>query len=172
MFNRSPGMHRTSTYTYALPEGAIAQKPAHPRDSSRLMALRGERIEHLTFRDFTALLRAGDVLVLNETRVIPARVRGIRMPTGGEVELLFLRPAAEAHYSAAATRWLALAKPGRRLRPGERVSFGALGEAVIVSVLDGGVREIELALTVGFEEFLQTAGTLPLPPYIHDDSPE
>ena len=162
----------TSAYDYDLREGAIAQKPAQPRDSSRLMALRGERTEHLTFRDFPTLLRAGDVLVLNETRVIAARVRGKRVPTGGEVELLFLRPAAEAHYNAAATRWLALAKPGRRLRPGERITFGGLGEAAIVSVLDGGVRENELALTVGFEEFLEAAGALPLPPYVHDDSPE
>jgi S-adenosylmethionine:tRNA ribosyltransferase-isomerase len=162
----------TSAYDYDLPEGAIAQKPAQPRDSSRLMALRGERIEHLVFRDFPMLLRAGDVLVLNETRVIAARVRGKRVPTGGEVELLFLRPAQEAHYNPGATRWLVLAKPGRRLRPGERISFGALGEAAVVKVLDGGVREIELALAVGFEDFLETAGTLPLPPYVHNDSPE
>src|SRR5260370_25894605 len=130
MLKRSAGTHLTSAYTYHWPEEAIAQKPAQPRDSSRLMALRGERIEHLTFRDFPMLLGAGDVLVLNETRVIAARVRGKRVPTGGEVELLFLRPAGEAHYNPAATRWLALAKPGRRLRPGERISFGELGEAV------------------------------------------
>jgi S-adenosylmethionine:tRNA ribosyltransferase-isomerase len=155
-----------------LPEGAIAQKPAQPRDSSRLMALRGDRIEHLTFREFPNLLRAGDVLVLNETRVIAARVRGKRVPSGGAVELLFLRPAQEAHYNPGATRWLALAKPGRRLRPGERISFGGLGQAIVVNVLDGGVREIELTLTVGFAEFLEAAGTLPLPPYVHNDSPE
>lgn len=136
------------------------------------MALRGERIEHLTFRDFPTLLRSGDVLVLNETRVIAARVHGKRVPSGGGVELLFLRPAGEAHYDPSATRWLVLAKPGRRLRTGERISFGSLGEAAVVNVLDGGVREIELRLTVGFEEFLETAGTLPLPPYVHNDSAE
>jgi S-adenosylmethionine:tRNA ribosyltransferase-isomerase len=136
------------------------------------MALRSDRNEHLTFRDFPALLHAGDVLVLNETRVIPARVHGRRVPSGGEVELLFLRPAAESHYNPGATRWLALAKPGRRLRPGERIAFNGLGEATVVSVLEDGVREIELTLTVGFEEFLAAAGTLPLPPYVHDDSPE
>jgi S-adenosylmethionine:tRNA ribosyltransferase-isomerase len=136
------------------------------------MALRGDRIEHLTFREFPNLLRAGDVLVLNETRVIAARVRGKRVPSGGAVELLFLRPAQEAHYNPGATRWLALAKPGRRLRPGERISFGGLGQAIVVNVLDGGVREIELTLTVGFGEFLEAAGTLPLPPYVHNDSPE
>ncbi len=136
------------------------------------MALRGDRIEHLTFREFPNLLRAGDVLVLNETRVIAARVRGKRVPSGGAVELLFLRPAQEAHYNPGATRWLALAKPGRRLRPGERISFGGLGQAIVVNVLDGGVREIELTLTVGFAEFLEAAGALPLPPYVHNDSPE
>jgi len=167
-----PDVGFASAYDYNLPPELIAQKPAQPRDSSRLLVMRGDRIEQLTFRDFPTLLRAGDVLVLNEARVIPARVRGRRVPSGGAVELLFLRPAHEAHYDPSALRWLVLAKPGRRLRPGERITFGELGSAVVKSVHDDGAREIELDLRVGFEEFLEVAGSLPLPPYVHDDSPE
>ncbi|HEX5275291.1 MAG TPA: tRNA preQ1(34) S-adenosylmethionine ribosyltransferase-isomerase QueA [Candidatus Rubrimentiphilum sp.] len=172
MFNRSPGTDSAfaSAYDYDLPKELIAQRPAHPRDSSRLLAVRGETIEHLHFTDFPSRLRAGDLLVLNETRVIPARVHGRRIPSGGEVELLFLRPAAEAHYDPRSSRWLVLAKPGRRLRAGERIGLGEFGEAIVVDVRRDGVREIELRLTVGFEEFLARAGKLPLPPYVTEDS--
>jgi len=134
--------------------------------------MRGERIEHLHFRGFPELLRGGDLLVLNETRVIPARVHGRRIPSGGEVELLFLRPAHGSHYDPRASRWLALAKPGKRLRAGERVGFGELGEATIRDVHDDGVREVELKLSVDFETFLARAGELPLPPYVTESSSE
>jgi S-adenosylmethionine:tRNA ribosyltransferase-isomerase len=172
MFNRSPGTGSAfaSEYDYDLPKELIAQRPAEPRDSSRLLALRGDTIEHLRFTDFPSLLRAGDLLVLNETRVIPARVHGRRIPSGGEVELLFLRPALAAHYDRRASRWLVLAKPGRRLRAGERVGFGEFGEAIVVDVHADGVREIELRLNTAFEEFLDRAGELPLPPYVTEDS--
>jgi S-adenosylmethionine:tRNA ribosyltransferase-isomerase len=115
-------------------------------------------------------LREGDVLVLNETRVIAARVFGAR-PSGGRVELLLLRPH-HGRYDPSATRWQALAKPGRRLQAGQRVTFGDLGQAEIVGVHDDGVRDIEISLRVPFEEFLERAGKLPLPPYIHNDSQE
>ena len=157
-------------YDYDLPKELIAQRPAEPRDSSRLFAVRDNSIEHLYFTDFPSLLRAGDLLVLNETRVIPARVHGRRIPSGGGVELLFLRPAAEAHYDPRSSRWLVLAKPGRRFRAGERFGFGDLGEAIVIDVRTDGVREIELRLTVGFEEFLARVGELPLPPYVTEDS--
>jgi S-adenosylmethionine:tRNA ribosyltransferase-isomerase len=161
-----------SAYDYDLPKELIAQRPAEPRDSSRLLAIRGDRIEHLKFADFPTLLRSGDLLVLNETRVIPARVRGRRIPSGGAVELLFLRPAHEPHYDPRASRWLALAKPGKRLRAGERVGFGELGEAAVRGVHDDGVREVELHLNVDFETFLARAGELPLPPYVTESSSE
>ncbi len=172
MFNRSPGTGSAfaSAYDYDLPKELIAQRPAEPRDSSRLLAVRGDTIEHLRFTDFPSLLRAGDLLVLNETRVIRARVHGRRIPSGGEVELLFLRPAAEAHYDPNSSRWLVLAKPARRLRAGERVGFGEFGQAIVIDVRVDGVREIELHLIVGFEEFLTRAGELPLPPYVTEDS--
>jgi S-adenosylmethionine:tRNA ribosyltransferase-isomerase len=137
-----------------------------------LLALRSGRIEHRTFRDLPEFLRAGDVLVLNETRVIAARIFGTREPSGGRVELLLLRPAHHGRYDPAATRWQALAKPGRRLREEQRIGFGELGHATVCAVHGNGVREVEFTLTVPFEEFLERAGRLPLPPYIHNDSQE
>jgi S-adenosylmethionine:tRNA ribosyltransferase-isomerase len=142
-----------------------------PRDASRLLVMHHGAIEHRTFRDLPEYLRAGDVLVLNETRVIAARIFGTR-PTGGHVELLLLRPTHHGRYDPHATRWQALAKPGRRLREGQRVQFGDFGEAVVTAVHDDGVRDVEFSLAVPFETFLERAGTLPLPPYIHNDSPE
>ncbi len=128
-------------------------------------------IEHGHFRDLPQYLRAGDVLVLNETRVIAARVFG-RRASGGRVELLLLHPA-QGRYDPAATRWMALVKPGRKVQHGERIEFGDLGFAEVVRVDPAdGVREIEFRLDVPFEEFLNRAGKLPLPPYIHNESDE
>lgn len=133
------------------------------------MLRRGE-IEHRIFRDLPEYLREGDVLVLNETRVIAARVFGTRV-SGGRVELLLLRPD-HGRYDPSATRWQALVKPGRRLKIGQRVTFGDLAQAEIVGVHDDGVRDVEFSLRVPFEEFLERAGKLPLPPYIHNESQE
>jgi S-adenosylmethionine:tRNA ribosyltransferase-isomerase len=135
-----------------------------------LLVLRGGEMEHRIFRDLPEYLREGDVLVLNETRVIAARVFGTR-PSGGRVELLLLRPH-HGRYDPSATRWQALAKPGRRLQAGARVQFGDLGEAQIAGVHDDGVRDVDFSLRVPFETFLERAGRLPLPPYIHNESPE
>jgi S-adenosylmethionine:tRNA ribosyltransferase-isomerase len=115
-------------------------------------------------------LRPGDVLVLNETRVIAARVTGERAPTGGKVELLLLHPAESMRYDPNALRWIALTRPARRLHAGQRISFGALGYATIVGEFEDGLRELEFVLALGFEAFLERAGRLPLPPYIHNDS--
>ncbi len=137
-----------------------------------MLVLRRGEIEHRTFRDLPEYLRTGDVLVLNETRVIAARVFGTR-PTGGRAELLLLRPSHQMRYDPSATRWQALVKPGRRLREGQRVLFGDLGEARIVAVHDeDGVRDVEFSLHVPFEMFLERTGRLPLPPYIHNESDE
>ncbi len=132
--------------------------------------LRKGEIEHRVFRDLPEFLREGDVLVLNETRVIAARIFGRRQPSGGHVELLLLRPSHHGRYDPRATQWQALGRPGRRLREGQRISFDELGSATVVAVHDDGVRDVEFALNVPFEEFLERAGTLPLPPYIHNDS--
>src|SRR3990172_7569131 len=111
---------RTSHFDYTLPPELIAQTPAEPRDSSRLMVLHrdSDRIEHRRFWDIGDYLGLGDLLVFNDTRVIPARLRG-RRPTGGQVELLLLRKLADGS-------WEALVKPGR-VKVGERVNVGHTG---------------------------------------------
>jgi S-adenosylmethionine:tRNA ribosyltransferase-isomerase len=158
-----PGL--TAAYDYDLPNALIAQTPAMPRDSSRLLVLRAGRTEHAHFRDLPQYLRAGDLLVLNETRVLAARI----LAEDG-IEMLLLRPSDRPHFDPAATRWHALGKPGRKLRPGCVVSFGDLGAARVLRLLDDGIREVELSLHVPLEAFLQRAGVLPLPPYIHNES--
>lgn len=138
------------------------------------MVLDGAGAFHRTFRDLPNLLHAGDLLVLNETRVIAARLLGERRRAAGEkpriVELLLLHPADSMRYDPYATAWIALARPARRLRAGDRVGFGSLGEATIRSELAEGMREIEFHLDVPFEAFLERAGRMPLPPYIRNDS--
>jgi S-adenosylmethionine:tRNA ribosyltransferase-isomerase len=130
-----------------------------------------DRIEHAVFRDLPNFLRAGDLLVLNETRVIAARLIGERA-SGGRAEILLLRPADRERYDPASTRWLALVKPGRKLREGARISFGALADATVTHVRADGVRELAFTLHVSFETLLEQAGRMPLPPYIHNDSDE
>ncbi|HEY8321162.1 MAG TPA: tRNA preQ1(34) S-adenosylmethionine ribosyltransferase-isomerase QueA [Candidatus Baltobacteraceae bacterium] len=160
----------TAAYRFDLPEHLIAQRPAPERDGSRLMVLRGDGIEHRTFRDLPEILRPGDLLVLNETRVIAARLFGTR-ETGGKAEVLLLRPSDRARYDPASVHWLALARPGRKLRDGARILFGDLGSATVTAVHeDDGVRELAFDLNVPFETLLERAGKLPLPPYIHNDT--
>ncbi|MGC2408296.1 MAG: tRNA preQ1(34) S-adenosylmethionine ribosyltransferase-isomerase QueA [Candidatus Cybelea sp.] len=161
-----------SDYDYELPEALIAQSPAPRRDESRLMVLDGDATLHRHFRDLPAFLQPDDLLVLNETRVIAARLLGLRERGGGRVELLLLHPANSLRYDPQAHEWIALAKPARRLRRGDRVTFGALGEGVVRDELEKGMRRIAFDLAVSFEEFLERAGQAPLPPYIHNDSPE
>jgi S-adenosylmethionine:tRNA ribosyltransferase-isomerase len=152
----------------------IAQAPAPLRDASRLLVLAGDAIVDRTFSDLPEYLRSGDVLVLNETRVIAARIFGERIPTGGRVELLLLHPAKTARYDPSATRWVALVKPARRLRKGTQIWLRGedrpFGTATITAELEDGMRELEFALDLPFEKFLAQAGRLPLPPYIHNDS--
>lgn len=156
---------RLSELDYELPEDLIAQRPASPRDASRLMvvdAAIGE-ISHHTFRDLPGFLAPGDALVLNETKVIPARLPA-RKQTGGEVELLFLRALSSDN---GADRWEALARPGRRLRPGMKLLAGG-EELRLTENLGGGHWEVE-AQDIG--EILSRSGHMPLPPYI-ESTPE
>ena len=114
---------RTSDFDYHLPPELIAQTPLEPRDSSRLLVLHrttGE-VEHRSFADLIEYLRPGDVMVFNQSRVMPARLSGRRQDTGGEVELLLLRREGPG-------AWQALARPGRRLRPGAKIVVAPLGE--------------------------------------------
>lgn len=130
-----------------------------------------ERREHRAFADIVDYVRDGDVLVLNETRVIAARLTGTRR-TGGAIELLLLHPAGSLAYDPKATTWLALARPAKRARIGERIAFGDLGTAEVVGEGEDGLREVRFDLSTDFETFLERAGRLPLPPYIRNDSQE
>jgi S-adenosylmethionine:tRNA ribosyltransferase-isomerase len=149
----------------------VAQHPAPERDASRLMVLDDGSTEHRRFSDLPSYLNDGDLLVLNETRVIAARLRGKRIPSGGAVELLLLHPSESSRYRSDAVRWTALCKPARRLKTRTRVAFEG-GEAEVTAELDDGMREIAFSVEGPFEQFLERAGRLPLPPYIHNDSDE
>ena len=149
----------TALFDYDLPESFIAQQPAEPRDSSRLLVLHraGGRIEHRTFREIGDYLRAGDLLVANDSRVIPARLHG-RKPTGGEVEIFLLRQQDDA-----GVQWECLVR-GRNLREGVSVALGDLLEAAIIAVTPTGTRIVEFSEPV--HPYLDALGEVPLPPYI------
>ena len=126
----------------------------------------GETREHRTFADFPALLRAGDVLVLNETRVVRARLRATR-EHGGRAEVLLLRPRAHAAFDPSAREWLALVRPGRKLRTGARLTIGGAG-ATIAGVLPDGPRVVRFDDGVDVGALLESHGEVPLPPYVGD----
>ncbi|MFH1512109.1 MAG: tRNA preQ1(34) S-adenosylmethionine ribosyltransferase-isomerase QueA [Bacillota bacterium] len=153
---------KTSDFHYDLPQELIAQTPVSPRDHSRLLKYsRADRsIQHLHFYDLPSLLNAGDALVLNETKVIPARLLGAKEGSGIPVEILLLKRTNQ-------TDWEALVKPGRRLLPGAYCSFGN-GElrAEILSTLDQGLRLVRFHYKGVFEALLHALGKMPLPPYI------
>ena len=161
----------SAAYDFELPKELIAQSHAHPRDASRLLVMRAGRYEHARFCNLPAFLQLGDLLVLNETKVISARVFG-RRPSGGKVEVVLLHPSTSARYDAGALQWFALIRPARKLSEGERIDFEQFGTATIAARHEGGVAELKFALDVPFEVFLERAGRLPLPPYIHNDSQE
>ena len=163
------GRSVTSDYVYDLPEGAIALTPADPADESRLMFLsEAAASSHHRFRELPDLLRPSDLLVINETRVIRARLRGTRVPGGGAAEILLLRPLDRFRYDAQARRWEALVRPARRLGVGRRVEFGEDGCAEVVGVQSDAVREVALDLRIPLPEFLERHGKMPLPPYVRE----
>lgn len=153
---------RTADYAFDLPKELIAQDPLQDRASSRLLVLdktTGD-IRHHSFRDILEYLNPGDCLVLNDTKVIPARLLGVREDTGGAVEILLLKRRDK-------DRWETLAKPGKKLRPGAGVVFGdgrLRGE--IEEVLEDGNRLVRFAYEGIWEEVLDSLGEMPLPPYI------
>lgn len=155
---------KTSDFYYELPEELIAQTPLERRDSSRLMLLDKDtgKTEHRRFYELPELLHAGDCLVLNDSRVLPARLFG-RRPTGGAVEVLLLTDKGDKC-------WECLVRPGRKARPGDRLIFGD-GElkAEITGVLEGGNRLIRFEYEGIFLETLERLGRMPLPPYIHEE---
>jgi S-adenosylmethionine:tRNA ribosyltransferase-isomerase len=157
-------MRETASYDYALPEELIAREPASQRDASRLLVVAPDGSLHdRIFTEFPALLQPGDVLVINETRVIPARLHGHR-PGGGAMEALLLRPRS-GEFTYAAREWFALVRPGRRLGIGVRVRFGS-AEATIVDVLEDGPRVLRFDDGVDIAALLAAHGEVPLPPYV------
>ncbi len=156
---------KTSDFNYNLPEELIAQTPIEPRDHSRLLVYHRKdgSVEHRHFYDIAEYLHAGDALVLNETKVIPARLLGIKEETGVPVEVLLLR-------RRNATDWEALVRPGRRLKPGTRCSFGdgLLRCEILGNVEETGGRVVRFSCEGVFEELLDRLGEMPLPPYIHE----
>ncbi|MCI8557175.1 MAG: tRNA preQ1(34) S-adenosylmethionine ribosyltransferase-isomerase QueA [Lachnospiraceae bacterium] len=153
---------KTSDFYYDLPEELIAQDPLEDRSSSRLLVLdrkAGER-EHRVFRELVEFLSPGDCLVVNNTRVIPARLMGVKVGTGAGIEVLLLKRCED-------NVWETLVKPGKKARPGARISFGdglLVGE--VLEVVDEGNRRIRFTYEGIFEEILDRLGQMPLPPYI------
>ncbi|WP_315081568.1 tRNA preQ1(34) S-adenosylmethionine ribosyltransferase-isomerase QueA [uncultured Clostridium sp.] len=151
-------------FDFYLPEELIAQHPLEKRDTSRLMVLDKEtgEISHKNFYDIIDYLNEGDTLVLNNTRVMPARLIGEKEGTGGKIEFLLLKRVEK-------DRWECLAKPGKSARVGRRFTFGESKlKAEVVEVKDNGNRIVEFYYEGIFEEVLDSLGEMPLPPYIHE----
>ena len=155
---------KKSDFSFDLPEELIAQTPMEQRDASRLLCLDKQTgaVEHRHFYDLPDLLREGDCLVLNNSRVLPARLIGIR-PTGGAVELVLLR-------DLGGNCWECLSRPGRKTKPGQRILFGE-GElqAVVEETVSGGNRIVRFDYEGIFLEVLERLGRMPLPPYIRQE---
>ncbi|MCB5376087.1 tRNA preQ1(34) S-adenosylmethionine ribosyltransferase-isomerase QueA [Flavonifractor plautii] len=153
---------KTADFDFYLPEELIAQTPLERRDASRLLVLDKETgaTRHMHFFDLPTLLRPGDCLVLNDSRVLPARLLGHREPTGGAVEVLLLIDRGDKV-------WECLVRPGRKLKPGTRLSFGDGSlKAEVVEVCEGGNRLVRFEYEGIFLETLERLGKMPLPPYI------
>ena len=155
---------KKSDFSFDLPEELIAQTPMEQRDASRLLCLDKQTgaIEHRHFYDLPDLLHEGDCLVLNNSRVLPARLIGMR-PTGGAVELVLLRDLGN-------NRWECLSRPGRKTKPGQRILFGE-GElqGVVEETVTGGNRIVRFEYEGIFLEVLERLGRMPLPPYIRQE---
>nr|NNM91418.1 tRNA preQ1(34) S-adenosylmethionine ribosyltransferase-isomerase QueA [Bacilli bacterium] len=156
----------TKDFDFVLPEELIAQHPTEVRSMSRLLVMdrKADSISHGHFYDLVQYLQPGDLLIANDSRVIPARLYGVKEGTGAAVEVLLLRPLSQAG------QWETLVRPGKRLMPGHTISFGdGRLSATIQEVGEGGTRTIEFsAYGDRFEELLEQLGEMPLPPYIRE----
>ena len=154
---------KTDDFDYYLPEELIAQTPLKKRDSSRLLVLDKEtgEVEHKHFSDIIQYLNAGDTLVLNDTKVIPARLIGVKEETNAVIELLMLKEIGE-------NVWECLCKPAKRIKVGTIVNFGDRLKAKCTFVGEEGIRKFELIYDGILYEILDELGEMPLPPYIHE----
>lgn len=153
---------KVSDFTFDLPEELIAQDPLEDRSSSKLLTLdkKTGEIRHDIFKNIAEYLRPGDCLVLNNTKVIPARLIGAKEETGGKVEVLLLKRKQD-------NVWETLVKPGKKARPGARISFGnGMLTGEVLEVVEEGNRLIRFEYEGIFEEVLDRLGQMPLPPYI------
>ena len=153
---------KTSDFYYDLPQELIAQTPLDRRDGSRLMVLDKNTgaVKHMHFYDLPSLLRPGDCLVLNDSRVLPARLLGHREPGGGAAEVLLLNDKGDK-------TWECLVRPGKKMKPGTKLSFGdGLLTAEVTETLEGGNRLVRFHYDGIFLELLELLGKMPLPPYI------
>ena len=158
---------KVSDFNYNLPEELIAQTPIEKRDESRLMVLDrdNETIEHKIFKDILEYLKPGDMLVRNNTKVLPARIYG-KKETGANVEFLLLN-------NIEGDVWESIVRPGNKLHVGTKVIFGnGILKAEILEVLEGGTRKVKFEYDGIFNEILDEIGLMPLPPYIHEELKE
>lgn len=158
---------KVTEFDYELPEELIAQTPIKKRDESRLMVLnrKEQTIEHKIFKDIIDYLKPGDVLVRNNTKVIPARIYG-KKETGANVEFLLLN-------NIEGDIWESIVRPGNKLHVGTKVIFGdGILEAEILEIMPGGTRKVEFKYDGIFNEILDKIGLMPLPPYIHESLKE
>jgi len=162
-------LSRASAYDYDLPSDRIAQTPVEPRDASRLLVVRRgggdvegdpSSFEHRVFRDIVDLVPAGDALVVNETRVFPARLHG-RKPTGAPAEILLLRPVSDDE-----REWHALVRPGSKLKPGRVVEIADGLRVHMLDSIPGGGRLVRLESELAPRDAIERWGEMPLPPYI------
>lgn len=154
---------KTEDFYYELPPELIAQHPAEPRDSSRLLVYHRDtgKIEHRIFRDITEYLGKNDVLVMNNTKVIPARIFGTGRTTGCKVEFLL-------HKRLDLTDWKVLCKPARKARKNDTFDFGEGLSCTVIGTGEAGERTVRFTFTGSFEAALDKVGQMPLPPYIHE----
>lgn len=155
---------KTSDFYYDLPEELIAQTPVEPRDSSRMMVYnrKTKEVLHKHFYDVIDFLNEGDALIVNDSRVLPARIYGTKIPTGANVEFLLLKQVKDKV-------WETLVKPGKKARTGDSFSFGdGIMTGTVIDVLEDGNRIVEFKCDSNFYETLDKIGQMPLPPYIHE----
>lgn len=168
---------RLSDFDFDLPADRIALRPAVPRDAARLLVVRPpDGLEDRVVRDLPGLLRPGDALVFNDTRVIPARLSGLRQRPGPEGETLAVEVEATLHHRDGPEAWSAFMKPGKRIRPGDRIRFGARGDAAcelgrldatVEAKGEDGLVSLRFDLSGPFlDEAIRDVGVMPLPPYI------
>jgi S-adenosylmethionine:tRNA ribosyltransferase-isomerase len=172
--SQNEGLMKTADFDFDLPEDRIALRPAEPRDSARLLVVKDATLEDRVIRDLPGFLRPGDALVFNDTRVIPARLSGLRERPNPELagEVLTVEVEATLHHRDAPGVWSAFMKPGKRIKAGDRIRFQSL-EATVVDKGEDGLITLRFDIAgPALDEAIRAVGVMPLPPYIAAKRPE